>query len=51
MESTGLLDRGQVTEAMQQALTTRLGLEARGEVEIKGKGRLQTWFLLDRKPG
>ena len=50
MESTGLADRVQVTEAMQQALAAQFDLEARGEVEVKGKGRLRTWFLLGRKP-
>lgn len=49
MESTGLPDRVQVTEAMQQALAAQFDLEARGEVEVKGKGRLRTWLLLGRK--
>ena len=50
MESTGVADRIQVTEAMQQTLADQFELEARGEVEVKGKGRLRTWFLLSRKP-
>jgi hypothetical protein len=25
-------------------------MEARGEIEVKGKGRMPTWFLLGRKP-
>ena len=25
-------------------------LEARGEIEVKGKGSMQTWFLVGRKP-
>ena len=49
MESTGVADRIQVTEDMQQSLTAQFDLEARGEVEVKGKGRLRTWFLLGRK--
>ena len=49
MESTGLPDRVQVTEAMQLALVAQFDLEARGEVEVKGKGRLRTWLLLGRK--
>jgi adenylate cyclase len=49
MESTSLPDRIQVTEEMQRALAAPFELEARGEVEVKGKGRLRTWFLLGRK--
>jgi class 3 adenylate cyclase len=50
MESTGLPDRIQVTEQMQRALAAQFELEERGEVEIKGKGRLRTWLLGGRKP-
>jgi class 3 adenylate cyclase len=49
MESTGAPDRIQVTEAMQRVLAPLFDLEERGEVEVKGKGRLRTWFLLGRK--
>jgi class 3 adenylate cyclase len=49
MESTGLPDRIQVTEAMQRALAPHFELEERGDIEVKGKGRLRTWFLLGRK--
>jgi class 3 adenylate cyclase len=49
MESTGLPDRVQVTESAQRALGGQFDLEERGEVEIKGKGRLRTWFLLGRR--
>jgi class 3 adenylate cyclase len=50
MESTGLPDRVQVTEQMQHALAAQFDLENRGEVEVKGKGRMQTWLLIGRKP-
>src|SRR5262249_5765477 len=40
MESTGVPGRVQVTEQMQKALVAQFELEERGEVEIKGKGRL-----------
>jgi class 3 adenylate cyclase len=51
MESSGLPDRIQVTGAMRQALGAQYGFEERGEVDIKGKGLLQTWFLVGRKVG
>jgi class 3 adenylate cyclase len=49
MESTGLPGRVQVTEQMQRALAPQFDLTERGEVEVKGKGRLHTWLLLGRK--
>ncbi len=49
MESTGVPDRVQVTEQMQQALAAEYELEKRGEVEVKGKGRLPAWLLVRRK--
>jgi adenylate cyclase len=49
MESTGLPGRVQVTEQMQRALAPQFDLTERGEVEVKGKGRLHTWLLVARK--
>jgi class 3 adenylate cyclase len=49
MESTGLPGRVQVTEQMQRVLAPQFDLTERGEVEVKGKGRLHTWLLLGRK--
>jgi len=49
MESTGLPGRVQVTEQMQRALAPQFDLTERGEVEVKGKGRLHTWLLVGRK--
>ena len=46
MESSGLPGRIQVTEATRQAVLPRFELEERGEIEVKGKGRLRTWFLV-----
>jgi len=45
MESTGLPGRIQVTEVVKNHLGERFNLEARGEIDIKGKGRLKTWFV------
>ena len=49
MESSGQPGRIQVTEQMQKALAANFELEERGEVDIKGKGRVRTWFLNGRK--
>ena len=50
MESTGMPGRVQVSRAMARALGAEFGFESRGEIEIKGKGLMPTWFLLARKP-
>jgi adenylate cyclase len=50
MESSGVAGRIQITDATRQVLAAQFDLEDRGEVEIKGKGRLRTWFLIGRKP-
>lgn len=51
MESAGVPGRVQVTAAMQRALASDYDMEERGEIDIKGKGRLRTWLLVGRKPG
>ena len=48
MESSGLPGRIQVTEAVFERLRSIYAFEARGEVDIKGKGRLRTYFLIGR---
>lgn len=45
MEMTGEADRIQVTEDVVKALDGVYDFEPRGEVEVKGKGRMQTWWL------
>lgn len=50
MESSGVPGRIQVTEATRQALAGAGDYEERGDVEVKGKGRLRTWFLLGLQP-
>ncbi|MCZ7640780.1 MAG: response regulator [Verrucomicrobia bacterium] len=47
MESSGLPGRIQVTATTRDALLAEYTFEDRGEIEIKGKGRVHTWFLLD----
>ncbi|XP_052753771.1 adenylyl cyclase 78C [Galleria mellonella] len=46
METTGQMDRVQVTKYTKQLLDGRgYKLEARGLVEVKGKGRMETWWV------
>jgi class 3 adenylate cyclase len=45
MQSRGLADRIHVTEAVYQLLRTDFDFEPRGEIEIKGKGPMKTYFL------
>jgi class 3 adenylate cyclase len=49
MESTGVPDRVQVTGLMHDLLAAQYDLESRGEVEVKGKGRLPAWLLVGKK--
>ncbi len=46
MESHGVPDRIQITEATRLLLPEAYAVEPRGEIEVKGKGLLQTFFLL-----
>ena len=51
MESHGLPGRIQVTEEIVSAMETAYDFEYRGDIEIKGKGRCQVWFLIGKKVG
>jgi class 3 adenylate cyclase len=48
MESTGIPGRIQVTGAVEERLRDRYRFESRGLVNIKGKGVMETFFLLER---
>jgi class 3 adenylate cyclase len=48
MESSGLPGRIQVTETVYERLCAAYRFEERGEVEVKGKGRLRTYLLIGR---
>jgi class 3 adenylate cyclase len=50
MESTGLPGRIQITAPTERALSEQFECEDRGDVEVKGKGRLHTWWLNGRRP-
>jgi class 3 adenylate cyclase len=49
MESTGVPGRIQVTPATYERLRNDFEFERRGPVEVKGKGIIETWFLLGRR--
>ena len=49
MESHGEPGRIQVTAATAERLRSGFRLERRGEIDIKGKGRSETYYLLDRR--
>jgi class 3 adenylate cyclase len=48
MESTGVAGCIQVTERTYRRLRDDYRFERRGPVQVKGKGELVTWFLVDR---
>lgn len=49
MESQGLEDHIQCTDAVRNLLDDRYEFQPRGDVEIKGKGSMQTYFLVGAK--
>jgi len=49
MESQGLPGRIQVTESTYNQLKNRYNFEEWGVVNIKGKGKMTTYFFIDRK--
>jgi class 3 adenylate cyclase len=51
MESHGKPGMIQITEEMAVLLKDDFICEPRGMIEIKGKGQMQTWFLMGRKEG
>ncbi|MBL9008365.1 MAG: hypothetical protein JNJ46_29160 [Myxococcales bacterium] len=50
MESHGEPDRIQCTPAVYEHMKDRFEFAERGEIDIKGKGRMRTYFLLARRP-
>ncbi|CAN5290592.1 adenylate/guanylate cyclase domain-containing protein [soil metagenome] len=45
MESGGMPDSIQVTRKVYEALKDEFIFESRGEIEVKGKGRVEAWLL------
>lgn len=50
MESLGVPGRIQVTHAVRERLADVFAFEARGLIDVKGKGPTPTWFLEARRP-
>jgi adenylate cyclase len=48
METTGEPDKIQVSEEAHERLRNDFMFEERGSIEVKGKGRMRTWFLVGR---
>lgn len=51
MESTDTEGHIQVPQAVYERLKKDFVLQERGDVEVKGKGVMRTWYLVGRKPG
>ena len=50
METHGLPGRSQVTQATYERLREEYDFEPRGEIEVKGKGRVPAYLLVGRRP-
>lgn len=48
MQTLGEPNRIQISDAMRQRLDASYQLAPRGEIEVKGKGAMSTWYLLGR---
>jgi adenylate cyclase len=51
MESTATEGRIQVPQALYERLKQDFVLEERGDLEVKGKGVMHTWYLVGRRNG
>ncbi len=45
MESHGVENKIQVSEEFRNQLGDKFSFEERGEIDVKGKGKMKTWFL------
>lgn len=50
MESQGTPGRIQITRATYDLIRDEFECEPRGTVEIKGRGEMETWYLVGRRP-
>jgi guanylate cyclase len=51
MESHGTPGRIQITRATLELLGDEFTYEARGPIAVKGKGEMDAWYLVGRRPG
>jgi len=51
MESHGTSGRIQITRATKELLEDEFICESRGTIPIKGKGEIETWYLVGPRPG
>ena len=49
MESHGLAGKIQVSETTYELLKHEYLFEERGQIEVKGKGSMKTYWLLDKR--
>jgi class 3 adenylate cyclase len=49
MESQGTPGRIQITEPTHELLSGEFEYEPRGTVSVKGKGEMETWYLVGRR--
>jgi class 3 adenylate cyclase len=49
MESHGVPGRIQITAATHELVKDQFSCEARGPIEVKGKGEMETWFVLGER--
>ncbi len=50
MESSGVPDRIQITAGTHALVQESFVCEPKGTIEVKGKGPMEVWYLLGRKP-
>jgi adenylate cyclase len=50
MESQGMPNRIQITQATYELLRDEFVCEPRGLLSVKGKGDMETWYLIGRRP-
>jgi adenylate cyclase len=49
METTGIVGKIQVAQETYERLKDDFVLKDCGEIDVRGKGKMRTWFLVERK--